>query len=99
VQTRRLYCHSGSFLVRLTVTTDSFNLLSLLLLLELLSLALTLAFDATIGAHFGDLVELALVYCGPVPIGSLLILSLLLGLCVIASIKVAAPSGSLQPEH
>ena len=71
VQTRCLYCRFGSFLVRLTVTTDSFNLLSLLLLLALLFLALTLTFNTTIDTHLVDLagsclfsgVPIHLVYC------------------------------------
>jgi len=71
VQTCCLYCRFDSFLVRLTVTTDSFNLLSLLLLLELLFLALTLAFNMTIDTHLVDLVgsclfsgvPIRLVYC------------------------------------
>jgi len=42
VQTCHLYCRFDSLLVRLTVTVDSLNLLSLLLLLELLFIALAL---------------------------------------------------------
>jgi len=57
VQTHCLYCRFGSILVRLTVTTDSLNLLSLLSsLLELLFIALTLGFNSTIDAYLVDLV-------------------------------------------
>jgi len=51
-----LYCRFDSILVRLTVTTDSFNLLSLLLSLALLFLDLTLVFHTTIDAYLVDLV-------------------------------------------
>jgi len=43
------------------------------------------------------LLDCASVFWSPVSLGLLLVLSWLLGLCVIASTKVATPSGSLQP--